>query len=87
MNSKGIFLISLCFLALITVTLGTTAVFKQQGLHDKTCGELAAEYDWSCPANEVQLGKSAWSCRAFCKDAESRPCYEMEERRCYCCYP
>ncbi len=77
----------LTFIALaIGLTAATTAVFKQQGLHEETCPELATQYRWTCPEKEVVIGRSAWECRGSCSDGAARPCYEMEERKCYCCY-
>ena len=44
----------------------------------------ADQYSWTCEkASETPV--SAFTCRQLCSE-EDRPCFEMDEKECYCCF-
>merc|ERR1712038_370115 len=70
--------------AIVAVTVDSkTVLYGTQGLHDKTCPEIASDMRLDCPLATPEK-VSAARCRLECKE-NSHPCYHLEDRECFCC--
>merc|ERR1712244_132471 len=86
MRQLHIALIIVVFVAALAATVDSkTVLYGTQGLHDRTCPEIASDMGLDCPLATAEK-ISAARCRLECKSEEnSHPCYHLEERECFCC--
>merc|ERR1712122_356622 len=71
--------IALIFVVFVAATADSkTVLYGTQGLHDKTCPEIASDMGLDCPLATADI--SAARCRTECKSEENaHPCYHMDE--------